>query len=397
MRRFLFSSLLLALGAGCPASHPDVPCLQTSDCNQLGGGSCDVNPATGTSWCSYPDPECPNGRRWGDTDIGDGLEDTCQGVVDAAPADAALPGSTAILVPSATTDALYVVDPATLAVQPTKTLPDRVGNGSLGVAVTSRYVWVKSIQQVTALQRDDLTTVAGYPYTLTGKCFASAAVFVPSALFCPYDATITGSGTSQLLSYSVGATGTLSAGVTAALTSPGVLALTPSRLYAVHGLNVRSVAAFDVDLQPVAGSPTAASTAGNIEQIAASDAAGYFAVSAGSEVEVFARDTLASVKRRTLPAKVSSMVFDPVRDRLIVATEDGFVGALHLPDLVDDGERAQRANTAITHLAFDPSRGKFYGIASSALLVLDAASLAHVAGSPVTLPTPGGGVDFIAP
>ncbi|MCE9574542.1 MAG: hypothetical protein K8W52_15445 [Deltaproteobacteria bacterium] len=105
MRYVALFALALVLPA-CPATHRDVPCVDTSDCNQLGGGSCDLNAATGTSWCSYPDDTCASGRRWGDTDIGDDLEGLCQGP---ASADA---GVDASMVDGAPPDAL--VDAATL-------------------------------------------------------------------------------------------------------------------------------------------------------------------------------------------------------------------------------------------------------------------------------------------
>ena len=40
---------------------------------------CEVNPATGNQWCTYPDATCPSGRRWSDFDTGDGLSGLCVG------------------------------------------------------------------------------------------------------------------------------------------------------------------------------------------------------------------------------------------------------------------------------------------------------------------------------
>lgn len=88
MRLLALAGLLTALTA-CPPQNQAVQCKITSDCNQFAGGSCDPNPDTGNLWCSYPDTTCPNGRRWTETDTGDGIGGTCQvspdvdaGVVD---------------------------------------------------------------------------------------------------------------------------------------------------------------------------------------------------------------------------------------------------------------------------------------------------------------------------
>ncbi len=104
--RILAVGVLLCTLTGCPKDQPAVQCKISADCNQFAGGSCDPNPETGNLWCSYPDSSCPNGRRWTETDTGDGIGGTCQlspdapitsadaspsdGQVDAAVVDAAV-------------------------------------------------------------------------------------------------------------------------------------------------------------------------------------------------------------------------------------------------------------------------------------------------------------------
>lgn len=85
------SALLLA----CPGAA-SVQCAEDANCNRFAGGLCRVA-ASGSQWCSYPDPACPSGYRYSDLDVGDGLEarcvtDTAAGEPDAgAPATDALP------------------------------------------------------------------------------------------------------------------------------------------------------------------------------------------------------------------------------------------------------------------------------------------------------------------
>lgn len=64
-----------ALLAGCPGPL-DVQCLENSNCNRFSGGICAAAPS-GNQWCTYPDPACPNGYRYSDLDVGDGLSETC--------------------------------------------------------------------------------------------------------------------------------------------------------------------------------------------------------------------------------------------------------------------------------------------------------------------------------
>lgn len=73
--RIQLISLLGVAVAAC-GGHADVPCDNSSNCNLSGGGSC-VAASTGNMWCAYPDPLCPDGYRFSDQDVGDGLGGTC--------------------------------------------------------------------------------------------------------------------------------------------------------------------------------------------------------------------------------------------------------------------------------------------------------------------------------
>jgi len=86
----LFGSLLVSSCGG--GSGGGIQCDESSNCNQHPGGSCDVNPATGNKWCSYPDPDCASGRRWSDLDTGDGISGKCTAPSDI---DASVDGSIA--------------------------------------------------------------------------------------------------------------------------------------------------------------------------------------------------------------------------------------------------------------------------------------------------------------
>jgi hypothetical protein len=77
--RILALGTLLTTLAACTANNQAVQCKISADCNQFADGSCDPNPETGNLWCSYPDSTCPQGRRWTETDTGDGIGGACQG------------------------------------------------------------------------------------------------------------------------------------------------------------------------------------------------------------------------------------------------------------------------------------------------------------------------------
>lgn len=318
------------------------------------------------------------------------------GVIDAA-VDAFADPSTRLFIASSEDDSLYVLQADDLTSMPTITLPDRVGAGSNGIEVTSNFVWVSSIQQFTALGRSDLSLVEGYPRTVTGDCFAYSGAFTASAAYCVYAAELTGVGTSRALGYEIAPSGAMSVDFVNAvdLPLPSSIAVTQSRVYVVHGAASRSIGAFDLDLNAVAGSPTAASTGSVVTMIEADDTLGRVVVGADEEVESFDRATLASLGRRTLAANVSGLAFDTARNRLLVGMQDGYVVALRMEDLGDVSPRVQRSATAIVDMTYDRTRDRVYAVAGSTLLVLDGSTLQHVSGSPVSLPTALAGVEFI--
>ncbi|MBA3451757.1 MAG: hypothetical protein H0T42_01520 [Deltaproteobacteria bacterium] len=75
---------LAAVGilAACPGSK-NVECRDDSSCDIVPGGRCFASSA-GNTWCAYPDPACPDGYRYSDLDVGDGVAGECvSGHVDA--------------------------------------------------------------------------------------------------------------------------------------------------------------------------------------------------------------------------------------------------------------------------------------------------------------------------
>jgi len=79
LKSLLLVSVLTVTAVACGGGgNPAVECKINADCNLVAFGTCDVNPITTNRWCSYPDSECPSGRRWSDFDTGDGLSGVCQ-------------------------------------------------------------------------------------------------------------------------------------------------------------------------------------------------------------------------------------------------------------------------------------------------------------------------------
>jgi hypothetical protein len=79
MTRTATQAIVLACAlflVGCP-NRLNVECKEDGNCDLAPGGLCNTNLTTGNQWCTYPDPECPTGRRWSDLDVGDGVSGTC--------------------------------------------------------------------------------------------------------------------------------------------------------------------------------------------------------------------------------------------------------------------------------------------------------------------------------
>lgn len=74
MRPILVGALLATL-AGC-GGRSNVQCETDSNCDLSGGGKC-VGLVSGDHWCAYPDPQCPNGYRFSNQNIGDGVAGQC--------------------------------------------------------------------------------------------------------------------------------------------------------------------------------------------------------------------------------------------------------------------------------------------------------------------------------
>lgn len=76
MRPVPFVLASICFLAAC-VNRLNVECIENSNCDLFAGGLCTTNPSTENQWCTYPDPECPSGRRWSDLDVGDGVSGTC--------------------------------------------------------------------------------------------------------------------------------------------------------------------------------------------------------------------------------------------------------------------------------------------------------------------------------
>jgi hypothetical protein len=68
--------LVVMVAASACGGRNNFECSTDSSCDLSGGGRC-IAASTGTSWCAYPDPECPGGYRYSDQDVGDGLAGRC--------------------------------------------------------------------------------------------------------------------------------------------------------------------------------------------------------------------------------------------------------------------------------------------------------------------------------
>lgn len=74
MRSTLLAVVILG-AVGCGGRNA-VQCEQDANCDLSGGGMC-IASSTGGMWCAYPDPTCPDGYRYSDQSVGDGLAGEC--------------------------------------------------------------------------------------------------------------------------------------------------------------------------------------------------------------------------------------------------------------------------------------------------------------------------------
>ncbi len=95
----------IALAAGCTPAR-NVPCNSNENCDLAPGGRCVAGPSA--EWCAYPDSNCPDGYRFSDSYVGDGVGGQCVGAGDGG-VDAPLACTS--LIAFHRTDGLYVVNP----------------------------------------------------------------------------------------------------------------------------------------------------------------------------------------------------------------------------------------------------------------------------------------------
>ena len=404
MRSALLLSAAVALLAACGDDGGTSRACNTSDECVQGGvhGTCRPSPSASKSWCSYEDSACPAppAERWGAA-AGDGLAGTCVNMetvdagtpdvatFDAGP-DAEVPAmSSKIMVASQNEDKLYVYSADSLAPLATVPLPDRTGVGSAVIATASGYVWIASEADVTALDATSLTVLSGFPKHFdSDACNLRRGFFNSAGMYC---------GTATEFQMWSGLPPNLTGHVSiAGAWTPGG---SDTRILVPHGSFYRTVSVLDATLAPVAGSPITASTSQSVRSVGASDALNRLVVVGGNgvdkgDVQLFDRTTLTSVKSISYPKPVSAVAFDDAHSRLIVSFNDGGIQALSALDGSVEVAEVSRSSTVINFLVVDANRGRLYALSLSNLIVLDVATLDHVAGSPVAVPAVGVGVAY---
>jgi Tol biopolymer transport system component len=75
--RSRFAALVIAALAGCSVPQHFIECQDDTSCGLHAGGKCLTNDATGHKFCAYPDPTCPDGYRWSDSDVESSISGAC--------------------------------------------------------------------------------------------------------------------------------------------------------------------------------------------------------------------------------------------------------------------------------------------------------------------------------
>lgn len=418
---------VLAFTASCSDTPSDLrPCQTNADCVQNAApGECLPSPSSPNSWCAFPVTmsECPSGQKWGLL-AGDGLANQCvntettdggvldgpvsdggaaDGAVDASvpdanlstpdgsPADAAGPSTLTeqIVVGASSDDVLWRYDAATLAFLGSITLPDRAGAGNNALFVHGGAIWITSLSDVTAVDISTLMLRAGYPQTIT-DCNIARAFIDGSELYCPLD--MTGTSSDRVKRFA-GPPYTFSSEVMIADPAQPIVG-SSSRVLVPHGAPTTNLAVLDPMLSPVAGSPIVPGAAFSTT-VAISDSLNRIAIGQSSTIDVFDRATLAPVMEITGSSSVGSIAFDETRGWMLAARNNGTVTGYDAADLAVTVPAVTVASGAISDLYYDATRDRIYALNAGGgsmpiLIVLDAATLNHVTGSPIVLPAVGG-------
>jgi hypothetical protein len=413
----------LLLAAGCGGSD-NIKCAANADCIQGGiAGTCLASSSSDDHWCAFTDNDCPGSQqRWG-IKSGDGLAGTCVSPIDAGMPDAPIDSG-----PDAGPDAAHDPDAGPEPVLSTKifvlltggtltgsaavfnaetfeslgtlTLPV-ISAARLNVAEDTLWVIGGNISggqagdgHVTAFDPRTLLLKAGYPKTFPGSTCGSIQGFVtPEGLYCPSSGATTETDDVVHLMGPPDFVVTHSSPNTPSIFKVGggdgiVLA-------SYGGSADKTVGVFDRQLDAVTGSPVTAPTTGSISLFAASQALNRFAVASYTQVVLYDATTLTQVgATATYPGtNVAGLAFDADRAQLIISTTGGAITTRAASDFSEKVALTVRGAVGTHRPVLDATRGRVYLVEStvpvSHLIVLDAATLVPVAGSPVTLPDSG--------
>jgi hypothetical protein len=156
-----------------------------------------------------------------------------------------------------------------------------------------------------------------------------------------------------------------------------------------------TVGVFDGQLAPIAGSPLTAPTTGAIAKFASSKALNRIAVASLTQVVLYNAATLQQVGSTATytSTNIAGLTFDEDRGQLVIATTAGAVTTRAASDFTEKVALVTRGSTNTHAPVVDATRGRIYlvdgGVPKNHLVVLDATTLDHVAGSPIELSTLG--------
>jgi hypothetical protein len=388
-RRLLVAFAIVSL-AGCDACGSTVMgCEESPDCLQGGiPGVCMPSPSGAmSSWCAFPDTTCPGGYRWGILS-GEGIASAClaAGPPDAGVPDAA-PSSRYFVLDQ--DDHLLVYDPATILPLGGGALltPPEAFNAHVSQVGADLFVTrgAGAAQWTTALDPLTLQPRAGSPRTAPSLCNVESVEV--AGLYCTYDDGEHGEVQLRKLSdYSMLRTFQLPRPVSMEVVDDHMLMLSNNEAIYVLDAQLTQLGA------PIPGVNTLARTLSvSLDRIAV---AFYIPETEASTVRLYSLATHAQIGAEKVfvgHGDISGVVFD--KEKLIVTFKAGHVMALAV-----DGTGTEivplvtRAGNRFDHPTFDATRNRIVGIdvaGTGHIIVLDAATLQHVSGSPATLPKSG--------
>jgi len=410
-------ALAAALVSGC-ADHSPLECAVSADCLQAGvHGTCQPSPSSSHNWCTFPDESCGTGDRWGVL-AGDGLASACVGSegADAMPSDTGpeLDGGADGGPQPATSTRIFVVGYLSadrVSVFDAESL-DPLGDimppfEPNAVAVVDATLWVKG----TSLANDDSEIAAydpgsallkpGYPKAIpSSTCKLLGSMMTDDGLYC---IAVGASGTADDVvvrltppSFSIAKTSPNLPQPSAIGGTTGVVLVTLG-----SGSAATTIAVLKSDLVPVTGSPITGAI-GGADKLIASTTLGRIAIANAKSAELYEFPSLARigapVSYSDSASPIRGMAFDEERGSIVITFSDGSVTSRAVSDFSELVAKVNRGGSGSTVPIVDPTRDRIYfadrDIPTSGLIVLDATTLDHVAGSPIAIPD--GGRDLAA-